>query len=107
MKKLRIQFWKAEQVLAMQILEQEGLPRYKEEGFTRIWDQPALYENSIDLRGRENGRDCEIVPRRGGVRAFRQSFRRKGFLSRRANARTCGTFPQEVRRQWMGMLGGK
>lgn len=30
MKKLKIQFWKAEQVLAMQILEQEGLPRYKE-----------------------------------------------------------------------------
>ena len=51
-KKLKIQFWKAENTLAMQILEQEGLPRYKEEGFTRIWDQPALYEHSIDLRGR-------------------------------------------------------
>nr|DAQ48450.1 MAG TPA: hypothetical protein [Caudoviricetes sp.] len=32
-KKLKIQFWKAEQVLAMQILEQEGLPRYKEKGY--------------------------------------------------------------------------
>lgn len=51
-KKLKIQFWKAENTLAMQILEQEGLPRYKDEGFTRIWDQPGLYECSIDLRGR-------------------------------------------------------
>lgn len=49
-KKLKIQFWKAERALAMQILEQEWLPNYKDEGFTYIWDQPALYENSIDVR---------------------------------------------------------
>jgi hypothetical protein len=51
-KKLKIQFWKAEKTLAMQILEQEGLPSYKEEGFALICDQPALCEYSIDLRGR-------------------------------------------------------
>lgn len=50
-KKLKIQFWKAENALAMQILEQEGLPSCKEEGFALICDQPALYEYSIDLRG--------------------------------------------------------
>ena len=52
MKKLKIQFWKAEKSLAMQILEQEGLPSYKEEGLALICDQPALCEYSIDLRGR-------------------------------------------------------
>ena len=31
-KKLKIQFWKADKALAMQILEQEGLPSCKEEG---------------------------------------------------------------------------
>lgn len=51
-KKLKIQFWKAEQVLAMQILEQEGLPSYKEKGFALICDQPALYAFDMSLRGR-------------------------------------------------------
>lgn len=59
-KKLKIQFWKAENTLAMQILEQEGLPRYKDEGFTRIWDQPGLYECSIDLRGRAKWANLNI-----------------------------------------------
>ena len=51
MKKLTIQFWKAEKALAMQILEQEGLPSCKEEGKVLIRNRPALYENSIHLRG--------------------------------------------------------
>lgn len=59
-KKLKIQFWKAERALAMQILEQEWLPNYKDEGFTYIWDQPALYENSIDLRGRAKWANLNI-----------------------------------------------
>ena len=41
-KKLKIQFWKAEKALAMQILEQEGLPKEKGDGFVRINDSPAL-----------------------------------------------------------------
>lgn len=60
MKRLKIQFWKAEQVLAMQILEQEGLPRYKEKGFALICDQPALYEYSIELRGRAKWTNLNI-----------------------------------------------
>ena len=59
-KKLKIQFWKAENTLAMQILEQEGLPSCKEEGFVLIWEQPALYECSIDLRGRAKWANLNI-----------------------------------------------
>lgn len=51
-KKLKIQFWKAEKALAMQILEQEGLPKKKESGFIRIDDSPALIsETGVGLRG--------------------------------------------------------
>lgn len=59
-KKLRIQFWIAKNALAMQILEQEGLPRCKEEGFALIEEQPALYEYSIDLRGRAKWANLRI-----------------------------------------------
>lgn len=50
-KKLKIQFWKAEKALAMQILEQEGLPNRKEEGDVRIWDYSALFKEAIFLGG--------------------------------------------------------
>lgn len=50
-KKLKIQFWRAEKALAMQILEQEGLPSCKEEGEVLIRNQPALHEYDIILRG--------------------------------------------------------
>lgn len=53
-KKLKIQFWKAEKALAMQILEQEGLPNRKEEGDVRIWDYSALFKEAIVL-GRIDG----------------------------------------------------
>lgn len=52
MKRLKIQFWRAEGALAMQILEQEGLPSCKEEGKVLILTQPALYAYDIVLRGR-------------------------------------------------------
>lgn len=51
-KKLKIQFWRAERALAMQILEQEGLPKYKKDGFIHITDSPALdFEKGVWLRG--------------------------------------------------------
>ena len=51
-KKLKIQFWKAEKSLAMQILEQEGLPKEKGDGFIKIIDSPALdFELGVWLRG--------------------------------------------------------
>lgn len=52
MKKLKIQFWKAEKALAMQILEQEGLPKEKGDGFINIIDSPALdFKMGVWLRG--------------------------------------------------------
>ena len=51
-KKLKIQFWKAEKALAMQILEQEGLPKEKRDGCVKIKDSPALiFETGVWLRG--------------------------------------------------------
>lgn len=50
-KKLKIQFWKAERALAMQILEQEGLPKRKNEGNVRVWDYLALFKEAIVLGG--------------------------------------------------------
>lgn len=53
-KKLKIQFWKAERALAMQILEQEGLPKEKEKGYIRIVLQPELLTRALYLRGKEH-----------------------------------------------------
>lgn len=52
-KKLKIKFWKTEKALAMQIVEQEGLPKEKLEGKVCIMDSPDLFKNRtlIYLRG--------------------------------------------------------
>lgn len=50
-KKLKIQFWKAEKALVMQILEQEGLPKCKEDGFVNIIDSPWIDKKKLFLRG--------------------------------------------------------
>lgn len=50
-KKLKIQFWKAEKALAMQILEQEGLPQHKNDGFIKTEYSPTLGSEEIWLRG--------------------------------------------------------
>ncbi len=52
-KKLKIQFWKAEKALAMQILGQEGLPQIKSNGNVNILARPRLGKDKIDLRGDE------------------------------------------------------
>ena len=59
MKRLKIQFWKAEKALAMQILEQEGLPNRKEEGDVRIWNYSELFRHFLVLYGKE-GLDLNI-----------------------------------------------
>lgn len=51
MKKLKIQFWKAEKALAMQVLEQEGLPERETEGFIRISDCLCMLIEELLLRG--------------------------------------------------------
>lgn len=90
-KKLKIQFWKAEQVLAMQILEQEGLPRYKEKGFALICDQPALYEYSIELRGRAKWINLNIP-----CIEFNNNAERDEYLQKAVNAITDELFTDEL-----------
>ena len=57
MKKLKIQFWKAEQALAMQILEQEGLPERKVNGFIKIITMPCVCSDELCLRGYDTEED--------------------------------------------------
>lgn len=60
-KKLKIQFWKAEKALAMQILEQEGLPKEKRDGFIKIIDSPALdFVMGVWLRGYHHDADFNL-----------------------------------------------
>lgn len=59
-KKLKIQFWRAEKALAMQILEQEGLPSCKEDGFVNINDFPWIHWRRIELRGDCPDHDWDI-----------------------------------------------
>ena len=62
-KKLKIQFWKAEKSLAMQILEQEGLPEGKEDGFVRIDDSPRFIpEMGVWLRGYLHYKNLKLIP---------------------------------------------
>lgn len=62
-KKLKIQFWKAEKALAMQILEQEGLPEEKEDGFVRIDDSPRVIpEMGVWLRGYLHYKNLKLIP---------------------------------------------
>lgn len=89
-KKLKIQFWKAENALAMQILEQEGLPSCKEEGFALIWEQPALYEYSIDLRGRAKWANLRIP-----CVEFNNNTERDEYLQKSINAITEELFSSE------------
>lgn len=60
-KKLKIQFWKAENALAMQILEQEGLPSCKEDGFIKILGSPWVREDNLWLRGDCSKDDWEVA----------------------------------------------
>lgn len=60
MKKLKIQFWKAEKVLAMQILMQDGLPDKKTDGYVRILDKPNLCDDGVFLRGVNRDHDLDI-----------------------------------------------
>lgn len=60
-KKLKIQFWRAEKALAMQILEQEGLPKRKDDGLVNIAVSPALSrKREIWLRGYQSGLDFYV-----------------------------------------------
>ena len=77
MKKLKIQFWKAEKALAMQILEQEGLSKCKEDGFVHITDSPWVYRDKIDLRGYDSQNDLDVEKVKFDTNAERDAYLEK------------------------------
>ena len=90
-KKLKIQFWRAERALAMQILEQEGLPREKEGGFVQINDSPALvFETGVWLRGYRIYADFKL-----DSIYFVTNSERDAFLQKAVNAITDELFTSE------------
>lgn len=90
-KKLKIQFWKAEKALAMQIIEQKGLPKEKGDGFVRINDSPALvFEAGVWLRGYHHYADLKLNPI-----YFATNSERDAFLQKAVNAITDELFTGE------------
>lgn len=89
-KLLKIQFWKAEKTLAMQILEQEGLPKCKDYGFIHINNFPWFYKDHIELRGRKSSMDWNLHDR-----YFDTNDERDDYLQRIVNAITDELFVGE------------
>ena len=85
MKKLKIQCWKAEKALAMQILEHEGLPKEKRDGFVHIIDSSAL--------------DFDF-----GARRFKSNSERDAYLDKTVNAITDELFTGEGRELKVGEM---
>lgn len=74
-KKLKIQFWKAEKGLVMQILEQEGLPKEKMDGYVRINDSPELIsDNVVWLRGHLHYANLRLNPLHFDTNAERDEY---------------------------------
>lgn len=82
-KKLKIQFWRAERVIVMQILEQEGLPERKEYGFIQINALPWFYGDRIELRGYAHAADWDT----SGIK-FKTNTERDAYLEKIVNAIT-------------------
>lgn len=82
-KKLKIKFWRAEKALAMQILEQEGLPERKVGGVVNIEHSPDLFTNMVELRGMWSHRDFSIA-----VRYFSENQERDEYLDKLVNTIT-------------------
>ena len=77
-KKLKIQFWKAEKGLVMQILEQEGLPKEKMDGYVRINDSPALISDKVVwLRGYLHYANLKLNPIHFNTNAERDEYLQK------------------------------
>ena len=89
-KKLKIQFWKAERVIVMQILEQEGLPERKEYGFIQIIALPWFYGDRIELRGYAHAADWDT----SGMK-FKTNTERDAYLEKIVNAITDELFTGE------------
>jgi hypothetical protein len=59
-KKLKIKFWKAERALAMQIVEQDGLPKEKSDGYIRIAVGTDIDYENLYLRGDNSLFDFDV-----------------------------------------------
>ena len=89
-KKLKIQFWKSEKALAMQILKQEGLPKEKMKGTVRISGAPELRDDFVFLRGDYIAGNSNI-----GWITFDTDFERDTYLHWAVNALTEELFTGE------------
>lgn len=87
---LKIQFWKAEKALAMQILEQEGLPKQKYKGFVKTEHSPSLDSEEMWLRGSETIYDSYIDSIH-----FETNSERDAYLDKAINAITDELFTGE------------
>ena len=82
-KKLKIQFWKVEKALAMQILEQEGLSERKVNGFVKIITMPCICRDELCLRGYDTEEDFFV-----DVIYFSSNTERDEYLQKAVNAIT-------------------
>lgn len=83
MKKLKIQFWKADKALAMQILEQEGLPERKVNDFIKIITMHCICKDELCLRGYDNEGDFSV-----DVIYFSSNTERDAYLKKAVKAIT-------------------
>lgn len=88
-KKLKIQFWRAKLALAMQILEQEGLPQQKANGEIRISGAPELRDDYVFLRG-----DCSSENSNIGWITFNTQYDLNAYLHWAVNAITDELFAE-------------
>lgn len=89
-KKLKIQFWRAEKALAMQILEQEGLPKEKKKGDVKIFCSPKLRDDFVFLRGGSKLENLNIA-----WITFNTDSERDEYLQKAVNAITDELFTGE------------
>lgn len=89
-KKLKIQFWRAKLALAMQILEQEGLPERKVNGFIKIISMPCKFRDELCLRGYDTQEDFFM-----DVIYFSSNTERDAYLEKIVNAITDELFTGE------------
>lgn len=83
MKKLKIQLWKAQKALAMQILEQEGLPERKVNGFIKVISMPCMSKDELCLRGYDIEEDIFV-----DVIYFSSNTERDAYLKKAVKAIT-------------------
>ena len=88
-KKLKIQFWRAKLALAMQILEQEGLPERKVNGFIKIISMPCMFRDELCLRGYDTQEDFFV-----DVIYFSSNTERDAYLQKAVNAITDELFTE-------------